>query len=187
MIATTEDNTKEIKIESNVPVTITVPEDSILNKLVKPHDKKSREAVEKDVETIVADSVTLYQLCFTGNGLYQGAYAMHHSQINDTDPIDFFVTHKRDIFINPKIVKHSSYLKDSKEACMTFADRPQTIVSRWQKITVTYQTIMVDPENEGKFKLSSVIEVGMSGPESFVFQHEADHGQALYIYQTDII
>jgi peptide deformylase len=111
-----------------------------------------------------------------------GAYSMAHPQIESDDPMRFYVTNDRKIIINPVITKHSNYLVDSKEACMTFPKKDRIIVSRWQKLELSFQTIMVDSKDSTKFKLSSVIMESLSGQDSFVAQHEIDHLDGIYIY-----
>jgi peptide deformylase len=154
-----------------------------LKRLVAPHTKVSKEVTNKDLDKVVEEVKILYNLCYVQNGLYLGAYAMHHSQIEDKDPMSFFVIADKRIIINPKIVKHSNYTKDSKEQCMSFAKEGPVIVQRWQKIELEYQTIMTDPEHDGKFKLSDIIKESLSGFEAFIMQHEIDHGNAKFIYQ----
>lgn len=168
--------------EKNVSIKMDLPEDSVLKIVVKPHLKKSRGVKDEDINTVVKDSKILYELCFTSSGLFNGAFAMHHSQINDKDPLDFFVTADRKIVVNPVVLKHSNYTTDSKEGCMSFPDKPQRIVPRWHKMEVEYQTIMVDPENKDGFKLSSKIQESLAGKDSFVWQHEIDHSKGIFIY-----
>jgi peptide deformylase len=159
-----------------------VPADSVLKRIVPAHNKKSRDAVESDVEKIVEEVGVLHAICFEQNGRYKGAYAMHHSQIESEDPINFFVTWDRMIIINPVVLRHSNYTKDSKEACMSFPTQEETIIQRWQKMDVEYTTIMSDPDNEGKFKLSSRQIESLSGPTAFIYQHEISHGNGILIY-----
>lgn len=151
--------------------------DELLSKIVKAHNKKSRLVTEEDVSRVISDTQILYGICMIG------AYAMHHSQINEEDPLSFFVTNNREIIINPVITRHSNYTTDSKEGCMSFMGMERVVVQRYQKMEVTYQTIMIDPEDSTKYKLSSVIEESISGRRSFIFQHEMDHGEANFIYQ----
>ena len=73
---------------------------------------------------------------------------MHHSQIDDQDPMQLFVTADRKIVINPVVLKHSNYTTDSWEACMSFPGRPTVRVPRWQKMEVEYQTVMLDPNDK---------------------------------------
>lgn len=148
----------------------------ILEKIVPPHTKKSRVATDEDAGKISEVSKILYEICTVG------AYAMHHSQVESEDPINFFVTKDRKIIINPKVLRHSNYTADSKEGCMSFLLRDRVVVPRWQKMEVEYQTIMVDPENKDKFKLSSVIQEDLSGKDAHIAQHEIDHGNAKFIY-----
>jgi hypothetical protein len=154
----------------------------ILERIVPKHDKKSREVLESDINKVVEDVKILHEICFQRHGFYGGAYAMHHAQIDDKDPLNFFVEASGKIIINPVITRHSNYTVDSKEACMTFPNNPPAIVQRWHKCEVEYVTLMVDPEDETKFKFSSLIQEKLSGPDAFVFCHEYDHGQAQYIY-----
>ena len=172
----------EKKEETIIPIKVEIPKDSVLNRIVPPHSKESRQVTDKDIDRVVEESKILHQICFTPMGLYQGAYAMHHSQIDDKDPLSLFVTSDRKIIINPKITRHSNYTVDSKEACRTFSDQPQIIVQRWRKIEIDYQTVMVDPDDKDKFKLSSVQHESQSGFDAFVTEHEVDHGMAKYIY-----
>lgn len=178
-----------VPIESEVTTEPVVPTESEVTKvpsasdrLVSPHEKKSRLVTDADVERVVEEAKVLYTLCLMPVGRYMGAFAVHHSQIDDKDPLNFFVLVNRDIIINPVILNHSNYFKDSLEACLTFADRQQVIVPRWQKCEVEYQSVMVDQNDSTKFKLSSIIQASLSGRDAWVFQHEVDHGEAKYIY-----
>jgi len=152
-------------------------------RLVPSHKKDSRDVTEADIDRVIEEAKILYEICFTPVGDYNGAFAMAHSQIDDKDPMKLFVTRERSIIINAKITRHSNYTVDSEEACVSFPDRPQIIVPRWHKIEVEYMTIMVDPEDKDKFKLSSVQKESLSGRESFVWQHEIDHQNSQFIYQ----
>ena len=181
---------EKIGVKTDLPIKVEIPKDSVLKRLVPPHSKKSRLVTIEDIDRVIEDSKVLYELCFTSNGFYKGAFAMHHSQIDDKDPLSFFVTAEKNIVINPSILRHSSYLKDSREACMTFGDKPMVMVQRWQKIVVEYYSVVLDDEkrfdndsDKDYFKLSNKIEEDLSGFQSLVWQHEIDHGNALYIYQ----
>ncbi len=176
------------KVEEKKESEKKVERESPLKRLVPPHNKKSRVVTEEDVERLVEEARILHAICFESSEGYSGAYAMHHAQIDDKDPLNFFVTGSAEIIINPVIVKHSNYTNDSNEGCVTYLGQKQVVVQRWQKIDVEYVTIMTHPENPDKFKLSSKIEKHYSGLEAKVFQHEYDHGNAKYIYnlQDDI-
>lgn len=156
---------------------------SLLTKLVPPHSKLSRQVTEADLMRVIEDSKILYKLCFTQNGPYPAAYAMAHPQIDNTDPLCFFVTATRKIVINPKITRHSSYLCDSEEGCFTFAHLPPKTVQRFRKIEVDFFTIMTDPNDPEKFSLSGIIHENLKGLESWVYQHEIGHLSGKYIYE----
>ena len=167
----------------------TEEEKSLVTRLVPPHKKVSRDVTEADIERIQTESVVLWKLCFTPVGLYAAAFAMAHPQIDDKDPLRMFVTAERKIILNPVITQHSGYTVDSKEGCMSMADKPLIIVPRWRKCEVEYITIIRDP-TEGitghpetyKLKLSEIIKESLVGRESFCFQHEIGHLNGKYIY-----
>ena len=169
----------------DVPVTIKVPDNSPLQRLVDPHKLKSRQVTEADIERVTEEAKVLYAICFEVEGLYTGAYAMAHPQIDDKDPLCFYVTADKEIIINPVITRHSNYEIDHNEGCVTYSGVPWIPVKRWHKCELSYQTIMVDPEDLTKFKLSNIISKSLSGKDSFIAQHEISHLNGIYIY--DII
>ena len=161
------------------PITPSQIDYGVIRKVVPPHKRTSRPVTEEDLDYVAKQAKILYDICLTG------AYAMHHAQIEGDDPMNFFVKNKREIIINPKIVKHSNYTVEHNEGCVTFPGRRWVDVPRWQKCEVEYVTIMLDTNDKDKFKLSSLIEKSLSGMEAFIWQHEADHGDGKYIYQLD--
>lgn len=160
----------------------TKKEISPLERMVPPHTKVSRTVISSDVERVVEESKILHAICFEPSGMYGGALAMHHSQIDDKDPLNFFVTFDRKIVINPIVTRHSNYMVDSKEGCRSFPDKPEINVDRWRILEVDYLTIMVDPDNEKKFKLSSIQHEELRGREAFIYQHEIQHSKGEFIY-----
>lgn len=171
---TNQDSKEEKKVEE-VPVTVQGSE--CLKRLVPPHDIKSRKVLEGDLDYVAKEAKVLYDICMTG------AWAMHHSQIEADDPMDFYVTRDMKIVINPIITKHSNYTVKHQEGCVSFTNEPWREVDRWQKCEIEYVSIMVDPNNKDKFKLSSKFEDSLSGMDAFVAQHETDHGRAKFIYK----
>lgn len=156
--------------------------ENFLSKLVKPHPKVSREVLESDIERVVKEANILYNLCFTKNGLTSGAYAMASPQIDDQDPLRFFVTARKDLIINPVIVRHTKHTVPSKEGCYSFPERQPIIVQRWHKIEVEFRTLIVDPDNKDKYKFSSLLKENLSGKEAKIWTHEIDHLFARYVY-----
>lgn len=163
-----------------------LPEDSVLRRLVLPHQKTARLVTDADIEKVVEEAKVLHRICYESAGPYRGAYAMHHCQIEDKDPLSLFVTANYKIIINPVIKRHSGYTVTHKEGCVTYPGKEQVVVERWQKVDVEYVTIMVDPKDDNKFILSKPIEDHFTGLEARVFQHEFDHGNAKYIYSNEI-
>lgn len=156
--------------------------ENLLLRIVAPHSKISREVLESDIERVVEEAKVLYALCFMANGLAVGAKAMAHPQIEDKDPLRFFVTADKKLIINPIITKHTNTTVESKEGCFSFKDNPPIVVQRWHKIEVEFITLMVDSENKDKFKFSSILKEKLSGLEARIWQHEQNHFDGLYIF-----
>jgi peptide deformylase len=176
---------REISPEEKAYMEAAARETALVNRIVPPHTKVSRQVTLEDVnkESFHTDIQDLFQLCFAPVGLYGGAYAMHHSQIDDKDPLSVFVMNNMLVVINPVITRHSNYTRDSEEACMSFSGLKMITVQRWQKIEVNYQTVLLDPADEKKYILSEVKSESISGNPSLVFQHEIDHGNGKFIYE----
>lgn len=145
---------------------------------VQPHDKVSREVVETDLPILLRDAEILYNLCFMSFGAQTGALAVAHPQIDEEDPMRFFVTQVGEVVINPEIINHTGHTVDSEEGCLSFPWNPWTIVQRWNKCVVKYQTIAEDNT------LTEFKEVNLSGKMAKVFQHEIDHLDGKYIYDN---
>jgi peptide deformylase len=145
---------------------------------IKPHNKKARDVEEKDVERVKKDAEKMLILCYAGNGKYPSGFAVAHTQIEKKDPLNFYVTVKGEIVVNPKIIKHSNYMIDSEEGCLSFPDDEPKIVQRWQKCVVECQTVTE------KGKLTEKGTANVSGKEAKITQHEVDHLEGINIYDT---
>ena len=80
------------------------------------------------------------------------------------------------IVINPEIIAHTRHTVDSKEACLSYPDRPETTVQRWNKCVVEYLTLEDDNKRLTKKR------VNLSSIDAKVWQHEIDHFNAEYVY-----
>lgn len=144
---------------------------------VQPHKIVSRDVTIKDLETLNRDAKIMIDLCAKPHGLHPSAIAIAHSQINDSDPLRFFVT-SSEIIVNPRIIRHSSYEVTKKEGCMSFPDRKTTEIKRWPKMEVEF--VLVHPGEE--INLSDITRANLSGLQAEVFQHEMDHFDGKYIF-----
>lgn len=136
-------------------------------KIIKPHKKKSRKCTAKDIERILSDSTKMIRLCSVPLGKKTGAFAIAHCQITDDDPLRFFVTKEGFLFINPEIINHTEHLIDSVEGCMSYPNKDNILVKRYNKIEVKYNQLSDD-----KSGLTDEIKTGISGKLSKIFQHE---------------
>ena len=146
---------------------------------VKPHKKLSRACTEKDINRILKDAQLMYELCFAPVGIYKSAYAIAHPQIDDKDPLAFYVTKERHIIINPRIVRSTEHKRPIPEGCMSHSTRPAQTVLRFHKCEVEYQTI----DAEGKLTEPRVMPA--KGLQAQIVQHEIDHLNGISIYDEN--
>lgn len=147
---------------------------------VEPHKKVSRDVTENDLDEMVKEAHILYNLCYTTHGIHHGAFAVAHPQINDKDPMRFFVTAEKEIIINPEIIRHTNTTVKSKEGCTSFPGLYPIDVDRWNKCEVRYQTLLDDG------KISEIITENLTGRRAKIFQHEIGHMDGHYIFDKAV-
>ena len=140
--------------------------------IIAPHKKKSRTCKKRDLKRIERDSPEMAALCYQKIGLYMGGLAVAHCQVTEKDPLRFFVTKEGDVFINPRIIHHTNDTVDSVEGCMSFADREEITVQRYNKVHIQYDNT--------DFKEKQELNTG--GKLAKVIQHEIEHFDGKYIY-----
>jgi peptide deformylase len=139
-----------------------------MKELVAPHKIACRQVMVADIPQVIADAEDMKKF------LKGGCMGLAHPQVEDKEPLAFFVDKERGIIVNPEITKHSAYTRDSVEGCMTFLRFAGKIVQRWQKCEVDYSTI-----SEGALVKTSE---SLTGADAILFQHEIDHINSIYIY-----
>lgn len=147
----------------------------------EPHNLKSRWVKETDIPKVLADGKDLVAMCNLPRGKYSGISALAHSQMDDKDPLRFFVLPTGMVIINPVITKHTNTIIMKKEGCMSFCDNEIIEVPRYNKITVMYQTLATVDGSETPV-LSRAVTEGITGGSSHVFQHECGHLNGHNIY-----
>lgn len=158
------------------------------NKYVKPHNKVSRKVKSSDLDRVLEDATFMHEMCLVGRADYTTAYAIAHPQIDEKDPLAFYVTIEGHIVINPVIVRYTHQFLDKKEGCMSYPEEPMKIVLRFNKVTMTYQTLIQKVKEEkpqGKPTLSKKVTVEYSGTQAQVVQHELSHLLGHNIYDKD--
>lgn len=145
---------------------------------VGPHEKISRDVTDADLPKLMEDAHIMYNLCFTKNGKYYGGFAVAHCQINDSDPLKFFVTADKEVVINPVMLNHTAQELDKMEGCLSFPDMEMVPVKRYNKCTVEYSRLA------GEGEIGERITENISGKRAQIFQHEMQHFAGENIYQS---
>jgi len=154
-------------------------------RFVPPHNNVSRHVTEADVERIVEEAKILYEICLVGRGEYNHVYAMAHPQIDDKDPLRFFVTTEGFIIVNPVIFDNTHYLVTKTEGCMSYPEEPVKDVFRYHKCRMSYQTLKYKEKDGEKVtdpSLSPFTTSNYSGEDANIVQHEVAHLNGHDIY-----
>ncbi len=142
-----------------------------------PHALVSREVLSKeDGERVRNTKEAMQHLCYRTWGFHKGAYAIAHSQVDDKDPLRFFVTARGDVIVNPVIDRHTKVPVTREEGCMTFPYYKRQKVQRYNKVEVTFYRYTGGEDLQGPFTES------LSGIDAQVIQHEIDHMDGKYLY-----
>lgn len=149
---------------------------------VMSHNKKSRKIENKDLERVLKDAQIMHEMCLVGRGDYNSAYAVAHSQIDDKDPLRFYVTTEGQIIVNPVIFNHTNYFTEKKEGCLSNPDEPMKIIKRFHKIQMRYQNITQRGGDKKTLELSPILEINLNGTQAEIVQHELDHCNGSNIY-----
>jgi peptide deformylase len=157
----------------------------LMARYVDPHNNRSRFVKTEDLDRILADGKDLVAMCSLPRGKYGGIAALAHSQIDDKDPLRFFVLPSGMVVINPVVINHTKVTVMKEEGCLTFPDNDiKTDVPRYNKVTVIYQTLEKPVNSENPVISKPKVE-GMSGGMAHVFQHEISHLNGCQIYDAD--
>lgn len=149
----------------------------------EPHNNKSRWVKAEDLAKVVADGQDLVAMCNLPRGKYSGIAALAHPQIDAVDPLRYFVFPNGMVIINPVITSHTKTPVMKAEGCMSHEDKDvKKDVPRFNKITVTYQTLTKRDKDDSP-ALSDPVTETLNGGQAHVFQHEVDHlnGQDIYM------
>lgn len=152
-----------------------------LQRYVPPHKVKSRWVVATDLDRVLSEGQVMLQLCTIPHGMYGNANAIAHPQIEDKDPLRFFVTNNGLVIINPVCTSHTKYPVFKNQGCMSHPSEPiKTMVKSFNKITVKYQMLIKDDTE--KPRISPPQEVTYNGNLAEVFVHELCHLNSTTIY-----
>ncbi len=161
---------------------------------VEPHNKPSRMATDADVERIQKDATIMHEMCIAGRADYVQGHALAHTQINDTDPIRFFVWIEDDgrarVFINPVIETASGEMIAGEEGCMSYPSDLKKVVFRYKHVKLRFQTLglKVDKatgEQTSEVFISEPGTVNIYGHNARIVQHEVSHLNGHNIYDND--
>ncbi len=143
-------------------------------KIVAHHTKKSRLVKESEYDKVQKLALEMVEFCINGVGIHERGYAIAHMQVEDNDPMRFFVTLSGEIVINPIITRHTKTPTMKREGCLSYPEDRPVFVERFTKCDVEYISIY---DGVVEKKTDSV-----RGLEAQIFQHEIDHMDGISIF-----
>ena len=157
----------------------------LMGRYVTPHNKKSRWVTQEDITRVLHDAQDMLAMCGLPHGKHNGALAIAHSQIEDQDPLRFFVLPNGMVVINPVITNHTKFGQGKEEGCMSFPlESIKKDVLRYNKVEATYQTLrQIDGEETPA--LTGPVSESLNGRGAQIFQHECGHLNGCNVYDTD--
>lgn len=163
-------------------------------KITVPHQVKSRLVEPKDLERVRKDAAEMQRIMDVLTQPHapfsHGIFALAHSQVEEKDPLRFFVINTNDetmkrewgedglIVVNPVIVRHTKHPIIHYEGCVTFPSRAPEKVERWHKCDVDMALVTSD----GDFIENYGMPMLLSSRIAQIFQHEIDHFNGKYVY-----
>lgn len=145
---------------------------------VPPHAKPSRPVNESDLPKVRELALQMVNLMvrLTQQRTFSDIYALAHSQVDDKDPLAFFVLNpalmgnRVATVINP-VIELVGSLKTLREGCVTFPHSVPVPALRTYKVTTMFR--------DAEWKQHTTT---LKGREAQVFQHERDHLIGKYVY-----
>ena len=153
----------------------------------EPHSKKSRWVTVDDLPRVLTDGLDLVAMCNLPRGKYNGGAALAHPQIDDKDPLRFFVLPNGVVVINPVITSHTKTPVEKVEGCLSFPEEDiKKNILRYNKITVVYQTLeRLDEKSEPVISKPTTEILGSK--IAHIFQHETAHLNGSQIYDINSV
>lgn len=148
---------------------------------VAPHNKVARDVTDKDLKTVFAIGSEMHKACNRPFGLHTGGLAIAHPQIEEKDPMRFFVTANGDCIINPVITNHTKHKRRKLEACLSFPIRKEAGVMRYYKMEVEFYVFDDLALLEDKQILVKKT-AKLKGLEAQVWQHELQHLDGINVW-----
>lgn len=150
-------------------------------KIITWHGKPSEKCPSYGVIQPIAEQLRDFANDGPFIGNHTSCYALHHSQVDSTRPLNFFVLSfkglevmpaeiKSWIIMNPKITYKSEAHEEIPEGCMSFGFRQHKKKNRPTMIDVEFDT----PNGHSH--------VSLIGLPARIFQHEVDHANGITIY-----
>jgi len=153
-----------------------------LKRYVTPHNKPSRIVEEKDIPYMLKEAEMMVRMCRIPRGQLGGAVALAHMQVEDKDPLRFFVLKDGFLVVNPVIINNTNQYVDRKEGCMSFPGELQKETQRFNRVTVLFQAVVKDKDSPDWLKLSETREENLNGHLAHIFQHELSHINGVNCY-----
>lgn len=141
--------------------------------------KQSRKVMPEDMARVRSLVPEIHKLCLEPLGTFtNGAYAIAHCQVDQDDPLRFFVLNDGTCVINPRITYIGKPFRHT-EGCMSACDVQALLgVQRYHSVDADFIGLSSHDspeENQEGLRIEGLL--------ALVFQHEVDHMNGKHIFQ----
>lgn len=144
-----------------------------------PAGRGSRLCTGVDRDRIMQAIPDMLAACFVPLSAHtEGAVAIAHCQVDQEDPLRFFVHRDGYAVLNPVIHRRMGQPFKYREGCMSFAARGLRLVDRYRTVEASFQVLRKDGKTE------DFARVRLDGQLAIVFQHEVDHMNGRHIFNA---
>lgn len=142
-------------------------------------NKQSRKVTEEDMQTVRDLIRDIQRLCNKPLGPNNiRAEAIAHCQVDQSDPMRFFVLKDGTTYVNPHIIERIGKPIRNMEGCMSYANADAKLSTmRYKKLRIKC-TVLKDPFCDPVDHRDLVV----TGLLAFIMQHEIDHMNGKHIY-----
>lgn len=139
--------------------------------------KQSRKVEPRDMPHVRELLPAMAGICQLPHGVFiHGAIALAHCQVDQEDPLRFFVHVEGYAVVNPVIHECRGTRLRLNEGCMSWSEHRDIGVWRYRKIVATFTVLRMDGTTE------EFVRTEVSGQLAQVFQHEVDHFNGKHIF-----
>jgi peptide deformylase len=174
----------EVTSKDNVGDKTKEDEVNLVSMYVAPHNMPSRRVEKEDLPRVLEEGKRMLDLCAVPVGLFRDVPFVAHTQIDNKDPLRFFVFKSGSLLVNPEVVKPvTDEMIEVEEASASFPGEMKKTIQRYKKVLA--KTQVVTRGMDGELTISGEVEKEVDGNLSVLMQMACEMLNGVHIYDID--